>query len=124
MIFRRLIPAIVVGALWAPQLTWAHARLTKATPADGAALSQAPTVVVLAFNEAPELEFSKVSVIGPDGNVLVERVPLQGGDQNSLKIPLPPPLAAGSYTVRYRILSVDGHLVEGKTAFSLAPAAP
>ncbi len=124
MTLRRLIPGLLMGALVMPQLAWAHARLVKATPADGAALSQAPTAVVLAFNEAPELEFSKVSVLGPQDKVLLEQIPLQGGDRNSLKIPLPPPLAAGTYTVKYRILSVDGHLVEGKTTFSLTPTSP
>jgi len=124
MIARRLVLGLLLGSVLMPQLALAHARLVKATPADGAALSQAPTVVVLAFNEAPELEFSKVSVVGPEGKVLVEQVPLQGGDRNSLKIPLSPPLAAGTYTVQYRILSVDGHLVEGKTAFSLTSSSP
>jgi methionine-rich copper-binding protein CopC len=29
------------------------------------------------------------------------------------------PLPAGTYTVRYRVLSVDGHVVEGEFPFTL-----
>jgi methionine-rich copper-binding protein CopC len=33
-----------------------------------------------------------------------------------------PPLPAGAYTVKYRVLSVDGHLVESEFVFSVRGA--
>jgi methionine-rich copper-binding protein CopC len=32
-----------------------------------------------------------------------------------------PPLAAGTYKVLWRVLSVDGHLTEGEFTFQVAP---
>lgn len=104
---------------------WAHARLVKATPADGASLSRAPASVILVFNEVPEIEFSNIKITGPNSAPVLEQTPLKGPNPNSLTAPLPTSgLQAGNYTVNYRVLSVDGHLVEGRTAFSIAPVTP
>jgi len=104
---------------------WAHARLVKATPADGASLSRAPESLVLVFNEVPELEFSSIKITGPDSALLLEQTPLKGPNPNSLTVPLPSAeLRVGRYAVNYRVLSVDGHLVEGGTSFSIAPVPP
>lgn len=104
---------------------WAHARLVKAIPADGASLSRAPTSVVLVFNEAPEIEFSSLKLAGSDGAILLAQTPVKGPTTNSLALPLSAEaLRAGSYIVNYRVLSVDGHLVEGRTTFSIAPVTP
>ncbi|HEX7124257.1 MAG TPA: copper resistance protein CopC, partial [Thermodesulfobacteriota bacterium] len=34
---------------------------------------------------------------------------------------LPPDLPAGAYTVKYRVLSADGHVVEGSYRFTVKP---
>jgi|LauGreDrversion4_2_1035121.scaffolds.fasta_scaffold33683_4 methionine-rich copper-binding protein CopC len=104
---------------------WAHARLVKAMPADGASLSRAPESVVLVFNEVPEIEFSSIKIAGPQSELVLEQTPRKGPNPNSLAVPLPKSkLRDGRYLVNYRVLSVDGHLVEGRTSFSIAPVTP
>lgn len=123
---RGCIPLLLGVLVLAPaDSAWAHARLIKATPADGASLSHAPESVILVFNEAPEIEFSGIKITSPDLALVLEQTPLKGPNPNSLTVPLPTSeLRVGRYVVNYRVLSVDGHLVEGRTSFSIAPVTP
>jgi methionine-rich copper-binding protein CopC len=98
----------------------AHARLVKSVPADDAELSTVPGAVVLTFNESPEHSFSSVQLLDAAGT-LVETPALGRGDTpDSLVLPLPAALPAGAYTVKYRVLSVDGHVVEGRLVFRIS----
>jgi methionine-rich copper-binding protein CopC len=40
-------------------------------------------------------------------------------DRRMLSVSLPSALPAGTYTVRFRVLSVDGHVVEGQFSFTV-----
>ena len=117
---------LVAALLWAiTEPAFAHARLIQSTPADGASLSRAPTSIVLIFNEAPEVEFSSIKLEGPDSSRVAEQTLLKGPNANSLALPLPTKsLPEGRYVVNFRVLSVDGHLVEGRTTFSIVPRTP
>src|SRR5262249_54983020 len=98
---------------------WTHAYLVKSSPARRAVLSRAPAQVQLWFNEWLEAQFSCLSVWDAagkqvdNGNVQVEL-----DDPKKLSVGVPP-LAPGTYKVRYRVLSVDGHVVESEFPFTL-----
>lgn len=102
----------------------AHARLVKSIPADDAELSAAPAAVLLVFNESPERSFSSVELRDPAGEIVTTPAVRQGKAQDSLIMPLPGDLPAGAYTVQYRVLSVDGHVVEGRFRFRIVVTAP
>jgi methionine-rich copper-binding protein CopC len=98
---------------------WAHAYLVKSSPARRAALSSSPARVVLWFNERLEAQFSQLSVWNAEGQ------PVDGGDVQvgpddgkRLSVGIPT-LPAGSYRVKYRVLSVDGHIVEAEFPFTV-----
>ena len=99
----------------------AHAFLDTADPAVGATVKPAPGAVSITFTEALEPHFSSLSVEDGAG----QRVDL--GDAHAapddgtrftvgLK-PLPP----GTYTVNWRITSVDTHKTSGSYRFTVAP---
>jgi methionine-rich copper-binding protein CopC len=98
---------------------FAHARLVKSIPADDAELSAAPGAVVLTFNESPEHSFSSVDLRNPAGEIVTTPAVREGETPDSLVMPLPENLPAGAYTVQYRVLSVDGHVVEGRFGFRI-----
>jgi len=100
----------------------AHARLVKGIPADDAELSVAPEFVVLTFNESPERSFSSVELRNPAGEIVTTPAVRQGETPDSLLMPLPEDLPAGTYAVHYRVLSVDGHVVEGRFGFRIGVA--
>lgn len=105
---------------------WAHAKLMKSEPARRAVLTKAPAIVRLWFNEKLEPAFSSVSVEGADGKIVGQaRSRVARDDPKRLELDLPP-LAGGEYSVRFEVLSVDGHPVKSGFSFTVraAPAAP
>lgn len=92
-----------------------HARLKASNPVEGSVLAQAPAAVVLTFSRdiAPP---AAVAVTSPDGSAAASGEPAVRGAEVSL------PVAAakeGTYTVGYRVVSVDGHTIEGSYQFSV-----
>lgn len=96
-----------------------HALLVKSAPARRAVLSQPPDRVRLWFNERLEAAFSHVSVVDRQGTrVDLQDAGVDEADPKQLSVGLPP-LPAGTYTVRFRVLSVDGHIVESAFSFTV-----
>lgn len=105
--------------LLAPTSAWPHAYLVKSAPARRAVLLRAPAQVQLWFNDRLEPRFSRVSVWDREGKQ-VDSGDVQVGPDDATRLsfavrPVPP----GTYTVRFRVLSVDGHVVEDQFPFAL-----
>lgn len=97
----------------------AHAVLVRSVPAARAVLTLAPARVQLWFNERLEPAFSTASVWSQAGARVDRQDALVGPDDaKRLTITLPG-LEPGSYTVRFRVLSVDGHIVEASFLFTV-----
>jgi methionine-rich copper-binding protein CopC len=73
--------------------------------------------VELTFNERLEPAYARVSVWDGHGQqVDLRDSAVDPRDPRVLRVSLPP-LAPGRYVVRYRVLSVDGHVVESAFPF-------
>jgi len=110
--------------LWAtvvllPGIASAHARLVKSDPARRAKISASPAAVRLWFNEAIEAEFSRLAVTRADGSVVADSAKVDPEDEKLLFVELPPALPAGTYTVSFEVLSVDGHRVKQSFPFTV-----
>jgi methionine-rich copper-binding protein CopC len=111
--------ALLMACLLTADLGWAHAYLVKSSPARRAALTRPPAEVQLWFNERLEAAFSTLSVIDRDGlQVDMGDARVGPDDPKRLSVGVPR-LAPGTYTVRYRVLSVDGHVVESEFSFTV-----
>ena len=110
---------LLIILLMIPVNSWGHAYLVKSSPARRAVLLTPPTRVVLWFNERLEAQFSQLSIWNGEGQQ-VDGGDVQVGpdDGKRLSVGLPT-LPAGSYTVKYRVLSVDGHIVEAEFPFTI-----
>jgi methionine-rich copper-binding protein CopC len=106
-----------VALVLVPALGWTHAQLVNSKPARRSVLSRAPDRVTLSFNEPLEPAFARVSVWDADGKE-VDRGDAQVGpdDPKILSVGLPN-LPAGTYAIKFRVLSVDGHVVESEFPF-------
>jgi methionine-rich copper-binding protein CopC len=97
----------------------AHASLVRSSPARRAVLLRSPERVQLWFNERLEPAFSRITVTDAAGvAVHLGEAAVAADDPVRLSVGVRP-LAAGTYTVRFRVLSVDGHVVEGEFPFTL-----
>jgi methionine-rich copper-binding protein CopC len=105
--------------LMVPTDSWAHAYLVKSAPARRAVLSGPPPRVMLWFNERLETQFSQLSVWNTEGQ-RVDGGDVQVGPDDAKKLSVGiPTLPAGVYTVKFRVLSVDGHIVEAEFPFTV-----
>jgi len=102
-----------------PVNSWAHAYLVKSVPARRAVLSQAPARVQLWFNERLEARFCQLSVWHANGQQMDRGdVEVSADDPKKLSVGLQT-LALGTYTVKFRVLSVDGHIAESQFPFTV-----
>jgi methionine-rich copper-binding protein CopC len=95
-------------------LAHAHAHLTAAAPADGS-VGKAPEHIVLTFSEAARLTTLTLQREGEEPRKLT---PLPSGMTTRITVPLPK-LSPGRYTVSWRVVSDDGHVVPGVLHFTV-----
>jgi methionine-rich copper-binding protein CopC len=118
---RTIILAALLASLALPGMVSAHAVLVKSSPARRAVLAVPPSRVELTFNERLEPAYSTVSVAASDNARVDDRNVIVGPeDPRRLSVGLPA-LKVGTYTVKFRVLSVDGHVVEGTFPFEIRP---
>jgi methionine-rich copper-binding protein CopC len=94
----------------------AHAFLDHAEPRVGSTVPTAPREVLLSFTQKLEPAFSSVEVSDANGT----RVDLGKPSISTsvMRIGLKP-LSAGTYRVRWHVLSVDTHTTEGSFTFQV-----
>ena len=117
---RIMVGAVMAMAMGVPvDPALAHALLVKAEPPRRAVLAKAPTQVRLWFNEEIESAYSSLVVLDAEKHPVSEvTFQLAPDDQKSIVLPLPE-LAPGKYSVKFRVLSVDGHVVESSFDFTV-----
>lgn len=106
----RVVAALMLVAV--SSAAWSHAALVRSVPGTRAVLPSSPAQIELWFNEAVEESFSTIRLIAANNaEVELAKPHVDASDAYRLAVDLPP-LKPGRYTVRYRVLSKDGHLVE------------
>ncbi|MBM2614253.1 copper resistance protein CopC [Actinoplanes sp. LDG1-06] len=115
-----IVAAVAAVAVLAPAApASAHAQLLSSVPAAGAALPEAPSVVTLRFSEDLNPEFTTVVL----SNAAQQRIPAAPPvvAAATATVSVDGPLTAGAYTVAYRVVSKDGHTVQGSYGFTVGP---
>jgi copper transport protein len=104
-------------ALAAPSAASAHATLLRTSPANGAVLARAPHSVRVFFDDTVRVGKHNAAVENTSGASVLAGQPRAAG--RVLTIPLRPGLARAGYSVRWSIVSDDGHPEEGVLAFAV-----
>jgi methionine-rich copper-binding protein CopC len=97
----------------------AHTHLKAAVPAEGSTVKTSPDNITLTFTGAARLT---ALTIQKDGDQEHKVTPLPTEAAAQLTVPTPK-LAPGPYTVTWRIVSADNHVMSGKLHFTVAEAA-
>ena len=117
------LAAVVLGV--ATLTAWSapfHLHLLKSVPAKNTTVTAAPDSIRLWFSQAPELKLTTVKLSGP-GTAAIELSPLAKGDSGLVAAGVKGEMAAGAYSVAWRTMSKDGHVVSGTFGFKVgAPA--
>lgn len=117
-----LFAATGLGATLLAPAASAHSDLVSSDPEDGARLDRAPKEIVLTFNEPLLPDFVRVIVTNPDGEI--GDLIVTGVDGATAVAKWPQNLVPGDWTVTYRVVSQDGHPVEGSIDFSYTDEPP
>lgn len=107
--------------LWGAAGAGAHAFLERADPRVGSTVRNPPAQVRLWFTESLEPAFSSVRILN-DAGQRMDKGDSQVDPSNLtlLRVSVPP-LPPGTYTVIWRVLSVDSHVTNGDFTFRVAP---
>jgi methionine-rich copper-binding protein CopC len=98
----------------------AHAYLARAQPVAGSVVRESPRELTLWFTQRIEPAFSEVRVLDAAGKQVDSGAPrFDASDGKVLRVSLPK-LVAGTYRVKWRILSIDTHVSEGEFTFDVA----
>ncbi len=105
-----------MALLGAPYAALAHSDLVSTVPEDGATLSEAPTELVFTFTEPLLPDFVRFIALSPDGTT--EDLIVTGVDGPVATVSWPGGAGPGTWDVQYRVVSQDGHPVNGGILFS------
>lgn len=94
----------------------AHAALTGTDPEDGAVLAEAPAAVSATFSEALDGPSTVIAVTDEAGATVEVPDPAFDGDTFTQPMLYTEP---GTYTVAFRVISEDGHRVDGALSFTV-----
>ena len=104
--------------VFVPQDAFAHAIIEKAIPVPNSQVKEPPKEIVLTFNERLEEKLYSIKVFNADGDNVTKSKTQLSTDQKQLT-QLLPSLSDGTYTVSYRVLSADGHPIEGSYVITI-----
>jgi methionine-rich copper-binding protein CopC len=117
-----LRPSLIAAiALMAASPAFSHALLERASPPVGSTVSGSPPELAITFSEHVELLFSTIEFRDAHNvRVDIDKPHAAPGDARKLIVALPR-LPPGTYTVFWRVISVDTHKTEGRFTFTVVP---
>jgi methionine-rich copper-binding protein CopC len=106
--------------------SFAHATLKSSNPADGSTVEAMPSQISLTFNEElMNLDGEQVNTIALlDGNsedVSLSEITVDNATI-AAKVNVNTYVLPGDYRIKYRVVSADGHPIEGEVLFTYAAA--
>jgi methionine-rich copper-binding protein CopC len=120
-VFRTLVASLLLLLPFSIGAAHAHAFLDHAEPRVGNTVKGQPRTVALWFTQNLESAFSTVEVRDANGAQMnAGKASVDTNDRKLLRVPLKA-LPAGTYTVKWHVLSVDTHTTEGNFTFHVAP---
>ncbi len=110
---------IILSLLWHSNPVMAHAALVKSDPPRRATLSNPPKQIQLWFNEKIEGAYASVVLLDSNKKSITENNPeVVANDPKSVVLNIPE-IGTGKYTIQYRVMSVDGHVIESSFDFNI-----
>ncbi len=117
---RTTLLAALLILLAVPGIAAAHAILVESEPPVGGTVPAGPVAFRLRYNSRIDHDRSRLTLTRPDRTREVLRTP---ADDRVDMLTTAADLAPGSYSLRWQVLAVDGHITRGDVSFVVVPAA-
>jgi copper transport protein len=114
--------SVLLLALAAPGSAFAHTTLLRTAPANGSVLARAPLELRVVFDDVVRSGPDTEAIRNAGGSILAGRPHVEAG--RTLVVPLRRGLRDGAYSVRWSIVSDDGHRESGVVAFAVGAGQP
>jgi len=102
----------------APRPIAVHATLVSSEPAANSRLTSSPSRIRLVYSEPVEGKLAKVSLVPPSGSAIALRAGADPRDVHAVIAPVDS-IGPGAYRVDWRVVSADGHPVDGSYTFAV-----
>jgi methionine-rich copper-binding protein CopC len=113
---RGVLRSLAVAMLLSSAPALAHAILVESTPAINGTIAGPSVALVFRYNSRIDKSRSKLSLILPDKTQSTLPISQDGGDD---KLETTTTLAPGTYTIRWQVLAIDGHITRGDVPFTV-----
>lgn len=122
-----LITTIILTSLAFSRGAWAHAELESSIPVKGSVISDLPAEISLTFGEElleiGEEGVNTLELLSPQNEVLpLGPLKVEGEVLTAPILSNTDDLESGTYTIKFRVVSADGHPVKGEIPFDLNKA--
>lgn len=116
--WRLLVVSLLAGlaVLWPVGQAFAHDSLLATSPKKGAVVTTAPTTITLTFSDDVAEIAPTVILRGPGGKVATDEPDVRAA---KVRTRITDDLTDGRYTVAWRVVSSDGHPIEGTFRFTV-----
>ena len=115
----RLLLGVALFLFIAPAAASAHAVLDNSVPASGATLAESPPQIVLDFDERVETAVGFVKLFDSLGTrIALPSISRDAADASIVRVNVPT-LDNDTYVAVYRVVSADGHPVDGAITFQV-----
>ena len=99
-----------------------HLRLVRAEPAADSTVTVAPKEIRLFFSEVPQIRVTTVRLVNAtQQEITVGEAKADANDGKIVMAPITVSVAPGTWTVSWRTMARDGHVVSGDYRFTLRP---
>ncbi|CRK80723.1 copper resistance CopC/CopD family protein [Neobacillus massiliamazoniensis] len=103
-----------------PNVSSAHAYIIESTPAENETLKTAPNEVKIQFDESIQPKFNSIIVTDSNGKQVDKKNgAIDSKKPSILKASLKKNLPGGTYRIRWKVISNDGHPVQGVIPFQI-----
>lgn len=120
--YLKLIIIIIIAIFILPQKMEAHSSLLEATPNPGVTIDESPKMATLLFNEPLEQDLANLIIYDWNANpVFIGQPDTLGERVPKLEFTIPQ-LENGTYTIKWSVVSLDGHPVNGSYSFVIGRA--
>ena len=116
IVLRRATVVTLALLLGASGLALAHTRLVSSEPAANARLGESPRLVRLVFSEPVGSRLARITIMAADSSMRTLSPESDPRDVKAIVAPVEG-LGNGAYRLNWRIVSADGHPIEGSFAF-------
>ena len=114
----------IITLLLFSSAAFSHAKSVSANPAPRSVVARSPERITVLFNQQLEPAYSTIIVTNSNGKSVTEKSAIVDPSNNKRLTLTLPPLSSGKYTVSYKVLSLDGHVVKSTYTFRIKQGAP